>query len=787
MLAPLFVVSVFTLHAPAGIDSTKRARDSVIYKTAEEIRIPVKRASARPVLDGRLDDAVWKDAKPFERFVQYEPVDAVMPPHQSVGYVTYDADFLYVGFRAFEPNRDDIRATVHPRERGGELDDKIAVSIDTYNDNRRTYVFRVSPRGIQFDGVKTEGSRTDDTPDMVWYSAAAVDSLGWVAELAIPFASVRLPKGDTLSFGFDFVRYHGKAGSRSSWSPRHRGNACDICQQGSILGITGVSRRHTVDVLPYVASTSSGARAFGADSAFVGGAYQPTSPPLGFSRSTPSPDYGADLRVALTSSMSLNATINPDFSQVESDDEQIRVNQRFALFFQERRPFFLDNRDVFVVGRQGEGEGGGGGGGMQGAGGELLYSRAIVDPSVGARLTGKSGRLSYGSLYARDDNPAFYYYNGVESSGVLPTINQRAHAFVTRLRADVLADSWIGFEALGRSTGDSHSAVAAADVAVRRGLVSLTAEGGLSGERAPLDTALSSVLDGLARSGGYYELQLRRAGREVNWSMSSAGTSPNFRNQLGRYSRIGTVAHSGRLEVDQYPNNRFLQKTSQSLSLSQTSAWGGDRLDYNISPRFSFDFRARSAFNVGAFFNRVTLFGTPLYNRGMSADFRVDAWRKVSFGGFLFGGDREIVDANDPRAGKGYFGNLRMALRPVPQASLELRGQRSIHYESWGGPIADDAKILRVRGTYQFSRALGMRLIGEYSDQFNALVTNPINQRRTRYNSSLLFTYEMAPASFLYLGYNDSMQDFDEPTVPERRVVRTGSQLFLKLSYLFRT
>jgi hypothetical protein len=784
MIVPLLSLFLISTAVTAPTDSlAKPSRDSVIYKRRDEIRIPLKRATVRPVLDGKLDDPAWKEAVPLTRFVQYDPVDGVLPPQQSIGYVTYDADFVYIAFRAFEPNRENIRATVHPRERGGELDDKVAMALDTYSDNRRLYVFRVSPIGIQFDGVKTEGSQTDDTPDFVWYSSARIDSEGWVAEVAVPFASLRLPKRDTLNFGFDFVRYHGKAGSRSSWSPRRRGNPCDICQQGTLTGITGISVRHTIDILPYLAGTSAGLRAFGSDSALVGGSFQPTYPPLGFGHPSPTGEVGADVRLALTSSISLNATINPDFSQVEADDEQIRVNQRFALFFQERRPFFLDNRDAFVTGRQTGGEGGGGPGGV---GGELLYTRAIVDPSVGARLTGKSGRFTYGTLYARDDDPAFYYYKGYESSGVLSTINQRAHAFVTRVRADVLSDSWIGFEALGRTTEDSHSAVAAADVALRRGVTSMTAEGGFSSERAPHDTAVSSVLDGRSREGGYYELEVRRAGRGMNWSLSSAATTPNFRNQLGRYSRIGTQAHNGRLEIDQYPNNRILQKTAQSLSFSQTSAWGGDRLDYNVSPRLSFDFRARTSVNLGAFLNRVTLFGTPLENRGVSTDFHVDAWRKLSFGGFVFGGDREVVDSNAPRVGKGFFGNLRLSLRPVPQASVEIRGQRSIHYENWGGALIDDAKIVRVRGTYQFSRALGMRVIGEYSSQFNTLVTSPIDQRKTLYTSSVLFTYEMAPASFLYLGYSDSMQDFDEPTIPDHRVIRTGSQLFLKLSYLFR-
>ena len=150
MISTLALLPLF-LGGFGQITVASEVRDSVTYKRPDEIRVPIRRAKVPPVLDGRLDDEVWKEAPQFDRFVQYEPVDGVLPPQQSVGRVAYDDGFLYVAFRAYEPDRNNIRATMHPRERGGELDDKVAVSVDTYNDNRRTYVFRVSPAGLQFE------------------------------------------------------------------------------------------------------------------------------------------------------------------------------------------------------------------------------------------------------------------------------------------------------------------------------------------------------------------------------------------------------------------------------------------------------------------------------------------------------------------------------------------------------------------------------------------------------------------------------------------------------------
>ncbi len=787
MFFPVILIGALTVPGPSPVPDSVRAprarADSVVYKRPEEIRIPIRRAGRKPELDGRLDDDIWQTAVPMDRFVQYEPVDGVLPPQPSVGRVAYDAEFIYVAFRAFEPNRSDIRATIHPRERGGELDDKIAMSLDTYNDNRRTYVFRVSPANLQFDGVKTEGQRTDDTPDFVWYSAARIDSLGWTVEAAIPFASLRLPPSDSLEFGFDLVRYHGKAGVRSSWSPRRRGNPCDICQQGTLTGVRDVQLRRTVDLLPYVSGTEVGLRSFGADSAFVRGQFQPTTPPLGFAMDRPSGSVGGDLRVAVTPSTTLNATFNPDFSQVESDDEQVRVNQRFALFFQERRPFFLESRDVFDVSRSGDG--GGGAGGDQ-AGGQLLYTRAIVDPSVGGRITGKSGATQFGLLYARDDTPAWFYYDGYESGGVVATMGDRGDAVVGRVRRDILSDSWLGMSVLGRSVGNARSGVVEGDFSLRRRTLVLSAEGALSTERAPDDTTLSEIFDGRERRGGYYATRLAQSGRNFNWSMQAAGLSPEFRNQLGRYSRMGVESYSARMAFDQYPNGALIQKVSQSLSVSRTNAFGSGLLDYSITPRFELTFKQRAGFNVSYMIERQAILGVPLHQRGVFTDFRVETSRFVQFGGFFYGGDRELYDPSNPRVSKGIFASLRMTLRPVPQASLEVRGQQSNHFEAWGGTRIDDARIVRLRGTYQVSRRLGMRLIGEYSDQFNTLVENPVNERAIRYASSLLVTYELAPASFLYAGYNDLMQSYEQPVVVQPRTLRTGNQFFLKMSYLFR-
>ncbi len=752
----------------------------VVYKRPEELRIPLRRARRPPVIDGRLDDSVWNEAVPMRGFVQYEPVDSVLPPQQSIGYVSYDADNLYVAFRAFEPDRGDIRATVHPRERGGEVDDKVAVAIDTFNDDRRIYVFRVSPIGIQFDGVKTEGSRTDDTHDFIWKSAGRIDAQGWVAELAIPFASIKLPAGDSLDFGIDFVRYHGKAGVRSSWAPRRHGSPCDICQNGTLVGLKDISASRSVDFLPYMGSTSYGTRAFASDSVLQSGNWVPLRRPSRFDQGTPTTAVGADVRLKLTPSLGVNVTLNPDFSQVESDDEQIRVNQRFALFYQERRPFFLDSRDVFEASQVDEAAS------SQETTGKLLYTRAVVDPSAGVRLTGKTGALTYGALYARDAAPAWLHYEGYESSGIVEHTGVEGDAFVGRVRADVLSDSWLGATVLGRTAGGSRDLVGAGDVSLRRGLWVLRAQAGWSTETALLDTARSPFLDGESRTGGYYAASLRHSSRNVTWTMAASGISPGYRNQLGRYSRVGVEGTGLNLEINSYPEGGTVQRVTSLLKVTRTAAWGGRLLDYDVLPTVRLTFRSRAVVSGGGYVRRTTLSDAALDLRGLKLTAQINSFKLVSLDGSLEIGDREVVSSSNPRVGKGFTGSATVTIRPLPQVRVDAKAQRAPQYESWGGVLITDASILRVRGLWQLTRALGVRLVGEYSNQYDVAASSPFNSRTIRYSSSVLLSLEMAPGSFLYAGFNDALQDFDSPVLDPARRLRTGNQYFVKASYLFR-
>lgn len=760
-----------------ALASLAGAPDSVVTKSPDSLRIPLPRVFHQPVLDGKLDDAIWREAAQLKDFVQGEPKDQAPPSERSVAYVAYDANYFYFAFRAFESDPDLIRSTVFPRERGGDGDDRITILLDTFLDRRRAFEFKSNPVGIQADGIKVEGQQGDLSPDFVWYSAGRRDEEGWVVEMMIPWASLRFPSTDPLSIGFNAVRIYGRSGERDAWAPRRKGNPCDICQQGVLTGIRGITRRRPIDIYPYLASSQLGARRFGSDSTFSEGKYFGTAPPLGFATARPHASIGADFRIALTSALVVNATLNPDFSQIEADDDQIRTNQRFTLFQPERRPFFLEGRDAVESGFVDE---------ERSQLGSIFYSRSIVDPTAGIRVTSKLDSWTIAGLYAKDHTPAYFYYEGYESSGFVPIDRTPADVVVARVRRDLLSDSHAALSVFGRKLDGSSNSVAHSDFSLRRGPFIFTGEGALSSDRAPTRVSQSRHFNGAERDGKFYRLRLARSGRTLSYSVTAGGSDSLFRDQLGRFARVGVEQYTAKVLATRYANNRYLQRIEHSTTTKRANRFGGGLLDYNIDSRLSFHFQRQTSLSANAHFEQSTVLEKPIRVAGTFLEIQSDLVQRFGIGASAYIGGREIIDPSNPRPGKGYFGNIRATVRPVPQASIELRGQRSTHSNDWGKPLIDDAKILRLKGVYQFSREFGMRVIAERSDQFNSLITNPVNRRTARTALSGLATYELGPSSFLYFGYNEVEQDFSAPVVREERALKTASQLFFKLSYLFR-
>ena len=385
----------------------------------EAVKVPIKakqyrvESTSEPVkIDGVLDEAVWKTAQPMEFDAETNPGDNIAPPARTVGYMTYDQKNLYVAFQAFDPKPNEIRAHLSDRDNAFS-DDFVGVVLDTFNDNRRAFEFFVNPLGVQMDLIQDDTNRNEDSSwDAIWNSAGRVTAEGYIVEMAIPFTSIRFPRTDAeQTWGVDMVRVYPRSSRhRLGLQGQDRNRNCYLCQSSRVTGFRGITPGRDIELDPTVTAQHTSSRA--------------TFPTSELSSGGADIDAGLTARWGITPNLTLNAAINPDFSQIEADAVQLDINQQFTLFFNEKRPFFLEGYDFFE-------------GPLQ-----AVYTRTVADPKFGLKTTGRLGKSTVGAFVAEDEITQLLI-PGVEGSdlAILDGTN-RSSAF--RYRFNVGETSSIG-------------------------------------------------------------------------------------------------------------------------------------------------------------------------------------------------------------------------------------------------------------------------------------------------------------------------------------------------------
>ena len=346
--------------------------------------LPVPRAAARIAVDGRLDDAAWQQAAVLDTFFETYPADNTEPKAKTVVYLTYDEHDFYIGIHAFDPEPGKIRAPFVERDKIVGTDDNVAVFLDTRNDRRTAVELRVNPRGNQADAVYNDSSSNEDfSPDFFYDTAAQITADGWTAEMRVPLSSLRYPRQAENHWGILVWRNYPRDQRYAIHSsPIARGSNCWICQSRELTGLTGLPGGGHFVAAPYVTGQRLGEPRDG-----LGSSLEDQDPEF---------DAGLDVKWQLSASNALDLTINPDFSQVESDVGQIAVNNQFAVFFPEKRPFFLEGLDLFDTPIA------------------AVYTRTITDPRWGLRDTGKLGRTSYTVLLTEDEGGGSFIIPGAD-------------------------------------------------------------------------------------------------------------------------------------------------------------------------------------------------------------------------------------------------------------------------------------------------------------------------------------------------------------------------------------
>lgn len=359
---------------------------------ARPINIPLE--SVPVVIDGKLDEEVWKQAAVFKDFYQTGPGYNVAPSKPTEVYMMYDEKNLYVGFKCWD-ERDKIRATVAKRDAVfGE--DNVRMWLDTYDDRRRAYVLGFNPLGIQQDGIYTEGRGADFSVDIVMESKGVIEDWGWSVEVKIPFKSLRYSAGKGKSWGFNAARNIDRFNDEfDQWLPDDRDVSGFLIKHGKITGLDQIKYEKTIEIVPSITVSETGLRKRTIPSSGYEqfGVYEPIFNPIGiqdpgkFTNDAIRQDIGVNFKYNMSPNVTLDAAVNPDYAEIEADAPVILANQRFPIFFQEKRPFFLEGKDIFDSPLQ------------------PFYSRTIVDPDLAVKLTGKSGRNTFGILAASDNAP----------------------------------------------------------------------------------------------------------------------------------------------------------------------------------------------------------------------------------------------------------------------------------------------------------------------------------------------------------------------------------------------
>jgi len=389
--------------------------------TSSQEILKVPELSNPPKIDGVIENPLWeKEALKIEDFLQLNPKEKGKPTEKTVAYIGYDKKNIYFAFRCYDSDPKKLRATITNRDNIID-DDWIAVFIDTFNEKRRAYSFFINPRGVQMDLMRIEeggNDYMDESWDTVFRSDGKIDKEGYTVEMAIPFKSIRFPDKENKVWGVMLGRTIARKGEIVIWPPVSKSIPGLLTQEGEIMIQGEVEKGKNFELMPIFTSLKN-------------------------KNEKTDLQPGMNFKWGISSDLTLDLTLNPDFSHIEADAPQIDINQRFALYYSEKRPFFLEGMEIFQFPEI-----------------DMVYTRRIIDPAGGAKLTGKVGRFTYGLLSAYDTNPTeslWEVHNGGEGTDDNALFN------IFRIKTDVFKESYLGFCLADKEIDGSYNRVLGAD------------------------------------------------------------------------------------------------------------------------------------------------------------------------------------------------------------------------------------------------------------------------------------------------------------------------------------
>ena len=794
------ITAALTGESEGGTPGTKPASALPPEKAAP---VRLVRFEVAPVIDGKLDDEVWKQAAVLKDFYQTQPGDNIAPSKPTVVLLGYDAKTLYIAFHAYD-EPDKVRATVAKRDNIFD-DDNVRVLLDTFNDKRRAYSLVFNPFGIQADGILTEGQGEDYSIDIVMESKGTLTSDGYTVEVAIPFKSLRYEAGKDTFWGLHaFRRIKRFNNEQNSWMPISRDNASFLSQEGRLTGLVGISTEHTLELIPSLTLSETGKTKHSIAPALLAANRALADPgrlvnePIKF-------DPGLTLKYGITPTVTLDFALNPDFAQVEADQTVVTTNQRFPIFFEEKRPFFLEGVDYFRTPMQ------------------AVHTRSIVDPDVAVKLTGKRGRNTFGLLLASDSAPGNFSTEQQEELDFnhQNLVDKNAYIGVLRLKRDIGKESNIGLIATSYNFIEKHNQLGGFDGRIRIDPKTIFEFQllGTTSRRFFYDPDVDQDIYRTGNALGYSWL-LDYTGRNFGWFVSGSGRTRDYRADVGFTRRINTNLNEAFVRFSTTPKAKATIISKRLTNYSSINYdWQGRSQSLLNETQLTFEMPRQTFLQAGFNFGYERIFEDefgPRRRIGQAGAFFGDSSERSvrrhggffyaesrpskKYSGYIFigynhgamdldfgGGSRfprispaALIDPDapqDPGPGNALDIDSSFAYQPTDEwrTSINFTKARLVRHDT--GLVAFDDNIFVLRSTYQFTRFTFARARIDYDTLASSV------------RGQFLLGWAPNPGTSFYVGYNDDLNldgfnTFTGRLDPGFR--RNGRTFFIKMSYLFR-
>jgi len=741
---------------------------SLLAADAPPANMTIRRATGPITIDGDLSDAGWQNALKSETWYETNPGDNVEPKVKTIGYMAYDEHFFYAAIQSFD-KPSDIRAQLGDHDGlSGNSDDFAGVILDTRNDGKTAMEFFVNAAGTQYDASLDDATGNEDSsPDLFWDSAVKRTADGWVVELRIPFSSLRYQQKSPQVWGI--ILYRNIPRERRYQLFNHklpRGSNCFVCNYNKVDGFEGLPTGGHIVAAPYITASEKGTLRDNSNRLL-------NHPATG--------DGGIDVKYTPNEHTALDATLNPDFSQIESDVAQISRNQRFAIFFPEKRPFFLERVELFSTPIQ------------------AVYTRTITSPRWGLRGSGNSGHDSYTMLIAQDRGGGSVIIPSATGS-TFAAQDFGATDAIGRWRHDFGGTSFASFLFTDREyEGGGHNRVLGPDFQWKpTDKDTFTGQFLVSQSRTPNRPDLASEWDGRNLSSYGTDLWWSHSNPKLDLYSEFKDYGDDFRADQGFVPQVGYRSNYGEAGWTTRPKG-FLSRVRYFGMAEYDSEQNGDMLYRLRSAGFGADGKFRSftriRFANESFRNEDTVLSRNqiVYTVQFAVSRLVP---QVSFDGWV----GQDIDFFNNRVGNGARVNFSTSLRPTSRLSVStttvLQWLREHNDTGVEGRLFT-AQVERVRAQYMFSPRMFVRAVvqNQRTNSNPLIYGTDLPLREGNLSSQFLFAYKVNWQSVLYVGYGD-IRDVNEevvsvdPTNPQNRTYRrsfllSNRQLFFKLSYAF--